>query len=170
MKSLKAYFLSLFFFANFFFPQNALTETSASVQIPMATRWVTLFNELEISLANALHANDEARLDQIVDNSFELRLTSNPDEAIPRDIWLKTNLKNNSHNSDQIGKMAVHELHDTAIVSFESVVQHKARDKKIFVVDVWRQENNQWKLRVRYSNDTKHYQQYLRDNFVPKKY
>ena len=153
------------------FSSRAETITEIPARIPTVTRWITLFYELETSLANALHTDDQAKLNELINSNFELRLVSNPDQAIPLDVWLKTQIKKSSLYSNQIEKMAVHNIHDTAIVSYESTIQSsKNLKKKIFIVDVWSQENNQWKLMTRYSNESKPYHQYLKNNLINKKY
>ncbi|MGR9000529.1 MAG: hypothetical protein ACU88J_15990 [Gammaproteobacteria bacterium] len=126
-----------------------------ALKIPSVTRQVKIFSDLEIGLIEALKNRNQLKLDKLVSQDFEMRTAVRPDNPVPYSEWLKNSLTDASGYALDIGSMAVHDLHDTAIVSF---LWNPFGDNKqvampdIFLVDVWKRTGLEWKLAIRYAS------------------
>jgi len=131
----------------------AADEATPESRIPTVTRMVKQFTELESSLAASIKAGDEAGLQKLLADDFELRTGSMPGNPTPRAEWIRSLLLRRDV-AYSIEQMAVHDLGNHAVVSF---VEKSARKEakaapNIFVVDVWKRSGNDWKLAIRYAS------------------
>ena len=114
--------------------------------IPIVTRLVQRFSELESSLMDATAAGDATRAAAFLAQDFEMRVGSAPDNPIPRPEWL---LRIGAHPTRcDIGSMAVHDLVNSAAVSFRCGGSRASS----FVLDIWVSDRGGWKLQVRYAS------------------
>ena len=120
-------------------------------RIVAATRTVTKYTALERNLFQGLQENNRAGVETILAEDFE-SWTAEKIPPTPRGDWIQTfagNLK-----SFRIRNMAVREFADVAVVSFllerSGIVNGKAMSPVLFIVDVWRKNDN--KLAVRYAS------------------
>jgi hypothetical protein len=117
-------------------------------QIPVVTRLVQLYSEYEQRLADAINRKDNAEIDRLVANDFELRPANTIGVPVPRADWLAQSLKEQSA-SMSIEQMAVHDYGNIRIVSF--VMKNALARRGIAVVDVWMQSGESAILKVRYA-------------------
>jgi len=133
---------------------QAADEATPESRIPTVTRWVKLFTELENNLAASVKAGDEAALQRLLADDFELRTGSMPASPTPRAEWIRSSLLRRDVVYS-IEQMAVHDLGNHAVVSFVERSASGSETKaapNIFVVDVWKRSGNDWKLAIRYAS------------------
>jgi ketosteroid isomerase-like protein len=128
-------------------------DAAPQARIPTVTRWVKVFTELELSLASSVRGRDDAALQKILADDFELRTGAMPGTPTPRAEFIHQSLVTGDA-SFTIEQMAVHDLGDNAVVSFLQAARSggkrvPARD--IFVVDVWKRSGDDWRLAIRYA-------------------
>jgi len=125
---------------------QAADERPTGGRVPTVTRLVKLFTELEVALADAVRIGDARRVQQLLTDDFEMRTGSASATPIPRADWLAEMMR--TRNPGQAPtRMAVHDLNGAAIVSFTSGEGPNA----VFVVDVWRSVDNDWRMAIRYA-------------------
>ncbi len=118
--------------------------------IPVMTRLVKVFLELEAELDQALRQGDSARVDELVRDDFEQRIGSRPGTPIPRQDWLEEYAKQGKNlPALTISQMAARELGDIIVVSFKWAERNKAG---LFIVDVWKRNGEGWLLLARYAD------------------
>ena len=115
--------------------------------MPTVTRAVKLFTEREGALADAIRSADARALDKLLKDDFELRIGARAGRPVPRADFLDDVMRSRDGGGD-IAAMAVHDLGDTAIVSFTQA----KRGGALFVVDVWRKTGSDWLLAIRYAS------------------
>ena len=131
----------------------AAAEVAATGRIPTVTRLVKVFLELEGELAAGVQGGNEAAVENLLTDDFELRAASMPGNPTPRADWLRLALEKPGP-AVRIEQMAVHDYSDTAVVSFLQVPMVKGKRNPamdIATVDVWRRAGEGWKLAVRYA-------------------
>jgi len=130
--------------------QPSRGRTPAAGRTPTRTRLVAQYYELEKQLATAAQNQDQARLEQLLDDDFEQWGPEPPGDPISRDDW-KAAYRPTSFGTRQ---MAVRAFSDTDIVSFVARQKGTFGDREMigdcFVVDVWRHEGNSARLAARY--------------------
>ncbi len=120
-------------------------------QIPVVTRLVQLYSQLEQSLAEAINRKDLREVNRLVASDFELRSGGSIGAPVPRADWLEQSLKD-APLSVSIGQMAVHEYDNVRVVSFLMTRPDAARpEPPIAIVDVWLQSGDSSVLKVRYA-------------------
>ena len=122
-------------------------EPPTGGRVPTVTRLVKLFLEREAALAAAVRNADSVALGAFLAESFELRIGSRPARPIPRAEWVRELMRTRDPGGE-IGQMAVHDFGTVAIASF---AQESAAGSML-VVDVWRRQDGDWKLAVRYAS------------------
>lgn len=125
---------------------QAADERPTGGRVPTVTRLVKLFTEREAALADAIHAGDAERAQQLLTNDFEMRTGAASGIPIPRVDWLAEMIRSRNPGEAASG-MAVHDLNGTAVVSFTQGGGPNA----VFVVDIWRPVANDWQLAIRYA-------------------
>ena len=129
-------------------------KNHAPGRVPTRTHLVSLYTDLEKQLASAAEGQDQAKLDQLLDDDFEQWGPEPPGDPVPRDDW-KTSYHPTTFAPKQ---MAVRAFTDTDVVSFVAHQKGSFADKELggdyFVVDVWRHEGNTFKLATRYVSKT----------------
>ena len=118
----------------------------APTRVPTVTRSVKLFQERETALAEAIRAGDKSALAKLLSEDFELRAGARAGRPVPRDDYVSDVMRSRDGGGD-IAAMAVHDLGETAIVSFTQ----GNRGGALFVVDVWRKGGSDWQLAIRYA-------------------
>lgn len=116
-------------------------------QVPLMTRLVKLFLEREIALFEAEAARDRATLERLLAPDFEQRDAAAPGRPQPRAAWLAARAGAAVDSDISLEQMAVHDLGESALVSFVARPQPGA---PLFVVDLWRRSGDDWRLQVRY--------------------
>ena len=117
--------------------------------IGMVTRYVKLFWGLEQSLQSALQRKDYAAANDFLSPDFEMAISSQSGENIPKTAWLE----NMASFSDQLASrsflgFSVKELGG----AFASVSYTWTGFPNIFVVDLWKKdEKEHWALFTRYA-------------------
>ncbi len=128
--------------------QIAAAWAQATGNVPTISRLVMQFTERETQLVERLAARDAAGAASSLTDDFELRASNQPGRPIPRAEWLAQSMQSAGVGT-RITQMAVHDLGETAVVSF---MQGADTTPGLFVVDVWRRAGNDWKLAVRYAS------------------
>ena len=127
-------------------PVTAADERPTGGRIPTVTRLVKLFSERETALADAVRAGDEKRTQDFLTDDFEMRTGAASASPIPRAEWISDMIRTRNPGEAANG-MAVHDVNGAAIVSFTQGRGPNA----VFVVDIWRPADNDWRLAIRYA-------------------
>src|SRR5215475_4143789 len=123
----------------------AADEQPSGGRIPTVTRLVKLFLDKEALLSAAVRAADANALGAFLTDDFELRTGARAANPVPRVEWMRELLRTRDPGGD-ISRMAVHDFGTVAIASFTQ----DSPGGPLFVVDVWRARDADWKLAVRY--------------------
>lgn len=123
------------------------TAADAPLRVPTVTRSVKLFLERETALSDAVRSADAGALDKLLTEDFELRAGARAGQPVPRADFVREMMRSRDAGGE-IASMAVHDLGDTAIVSFTQ----GNRGGALFVVDVWRKQGSDWQLAIRYAS------------------
>jgi hypothetical protein len=131
-------------------------------RIVTTTRLVTIFSQLEKDWLKAVQQKDEASLNRLLTEDFEVWTPAPPGDPTPREEWLRQALAEKI-DSFRIRQMAVKGLNDnTAIASFvlSETVEHagKPLTRSFFIVDVWEKKNGRdesWQATERYLSEVK---------------
>jgi hypothetical protein len=132
------------------FSAQGSAQGTSTDRVPTVSRLVKLFGEREARLAERVAARDATGAGNMLTDDFELRASNLPGRPIPRADWLAQSMQSTGVGS-RITQMAVHDLGDTAVVSF---LQGPDTTASLFVVDVWRRAGDDWKLKARYASPT----------------
>jgi hypothetical protein len=122
-------------------------------QVLTPTRTAVLFGGLERELVEAIQRHDDATLDRLLSDDFELHGNVHPGEPVAREDW-QAAVQAAPPTTFRVSEMAVHMAgEDTAIVSFAYEQQAKAPAPagRFSFVDVWRRREGAWRLEVRYA-------------------
>jgi hypothetical protein len=121
--------------------------------ITTATKQVTLFTRLESQLLQAVQKKDQAALEGMLGDDFEIDM---PDaDPLPGEDWVDSVMaKDFSLQSFFIREMSVVEQGDSAVVKYQRVQQASWKGMnesgEFFVVDLWKKNGDTWKLANRY--------------------
>ncbi len=129
---------------------RAAAADEAPSRIPSVTRLVKLFLEREAALGDAIRAGDATALERLLADDFELRVGTRPGRPIPRGDFVRS-LMQARDPGGAISAMAVHDLGGAMIVSYAQ----GNRGGQLFVVDVWRAHDGDWRLAVRYASSAR---------------
>ena len=127
---------------------GAHAQTSA---MPHVTRTVQIFTQLEESLLQSIRTRDDARLQALVDDEFEMVVAQAPDAPVPRQDWLAS-VRKPGAGDFSVEQMSVREIVAVAVVSF--VLRPKgapAKSTPVFVVDTWQRDDKGWHLTQRHA-------------------
>jgi hypothetical protein len=129
-------------------PLMEQSGTENSGFVPVMTRWVKIFLEMETELDQAVRQGNQVRINKLVKDDFEQRTGFQPGLPIPREDWLKEYFL---HARDIppliIEQMAARDLGETIVVSFKWAERNKAG---LFVIDIWERQREGWVLAARY--------------------
>ncbi|PFH09505.1 hypothetical protein BCF11_1902 [Collimonas sp. PA-H2] len=130
-------------------------QAAAPVQrtVPTVTRSVQIFSTLENELNDAVQQRNNGIIEKRLADNYEMRTAAAPGTPTPRAEWIASALKQAPFAS-QVQQMAVHEYDSLMVVSFLWSLDVVASDplaKSIFVVDTWKQVEDDWKLATRYA-------------------
>jgi ketosteroid isomerase-like protein len=118
-----------------------------------ATKQVTLFTELERQLLQAVQKKEQARLEEMLEDDFEIAM---PDaDPLAGEDWVDAVMdKDFSLKSFFIRQMSVAEQGACAVVKYQRVQQASWKGTnssgEFFVVDLWKKNGDTWKLADRY--------------------
>lgn len=117
-------------------------------RIVTTTRLVTIFSELEEQLSRALQGGDQAALDRLLGEDFQVwKPMSDP---VPREDWIQQAQSGNL-TGFRPQHMAVMELgENTSIASFVLTQTSGKHRERYFVVDVWQKTAAGWQVTNRY--------------------
>jgi hypothetical protein len=125
---------------------SAMAQAGAQ---PHATRAVQVFTELEESLLQAIRSHDEAALQALVDDEFEMIVAQDADTPIPREDWM-ARLRKPPAGAFTVQQLSVREIGVVAVASF--VLRPKAPSATpVFVVDTWQRDDRGWHLTQRHA-------------------
>jgi len=120
-------------------------------QIPVQTRLVKIYVEYEQRLIEAINRRDQAEIDRLVADDFEMIVADHPGTATPRADWISQLFKMPPLSS-AIEQMAVHEFGDVHVVSFSTkAAASTAGSGEIMMVDVWLRSGERSTLKTRYA-------------------
>jgi hypothetical protein len=127
----------------------AVCAEAQTARVPVLTRLVQNYTELERRLADALDRRDAGEVDKLVAPDFELRSAAHLGTPTPRAEWVAQSLKEPAGPST-IEQMAVHDYGSVRLVSFLwKKGGEAARD--VMVVDVWMASGATSVLKTRYA-------------------
>jgi len=118
-----------------------------------ATKQVTLFTELERQLLQAVQKKDQAGMEAMLEDDFEIAM---PDaDPLAGEDWVDSVVdKDFSLKSFFIRQMSVADQGDCAVVKYQRVQQASWKGMnssgEFFVVDLWKKSGDTWKLVNRY--------------------
>jgi len=121
--------------------------------IMTATRQVTFFTAMENQLLQAVQKKDQARLETMLEDDFEIAM---PDaDPLAGKDWVDSVMdKDFSLKSFFIRQMSVADQGDSAVVKYQRVQQASWKGTnssgEFFVVDLWKKSGDTWKLGDRY--------------------
>ena len=117
-----------------------------------ATRSANLFAQLEDELLRAMQRRDVPRLNQLLAEDFEMTVAPLPLDSIAREEWID-NLSRSGSTKVAVQSLTARELSpDLAQVSLWLVPQPATAGRgKVFVLDTWKREGEQWKLLTRHA-------------------
>jgi ketosteroid isomerase-like protein len=122
-------------------------------RIGTATKQVTLFNNLELQMLQAVKQKDKAGLEALLSDDLIIAM---PDaDPLAGEDWVDSVMARNfSVKSFAIRNMTVANGGDSAIVKFDRLLQATLNGKnesgEYFVVDLWKKSGDSWKLANRY--------------------
>lgn len=125
------------------------------IRVPTVTRLVKDFSELEFEIIAALKQKNQAKLTQLVDKNFEMQVALESADSVPLSEWLKTSMAEAHLYTYDITGMAVRDLGEAAIVSFDWIPATSAQQgssPKFTIIDVWKKEGVDWKLAIRFAS------------------
>jgi hypothetical protein len=149
---------SLLFIALLFMSLQGIRAAPTSteiVRVPTVTRLVKTFGQFEAEIITAFKHKDQAKLTQLIDQNFDMQVASGSANFVPRSEWLKASMAEATSYTYDITDMAVRDLGQTAMVSFDwkpSESIKKGSSPEIFIVDVWKKEGMDWKLAIRFAS------------------
>jgi len=119
----------------------------APTRIPTVTRLVKLFMERETQLGDAVRAGDAAGVERNLAEDFELRVGARPGRPVPRADFVQAIVQGRDAGGE-ITAMAANDVGGAVVVSYTQA----SRSGPLFVVDVWRMKDDDWKLAIRYAS------------------
>ena len=117
---------------------------------PHVTRTGQVFTQLEESLLQAIRGHDEAGLQALIDDEFEMVVAQAPDAPVAREDWL-ANVRKTGAAAYTVADLSVREIAEVAVASF--VLRPSARSTgavPLFVVDTWQRDGAKWRLTQRH--------------------
>src|SRR3954451_25092804 len=133
----------------FLAPFLLITISSASAQAPRriqtATRFVTIFTNLENQLWDALVRNDAASAARMLTDDFAQWSPEPPGAPTPRDEFFKPDRKDMANF--RVRQMSAKDLGDAVVVNY---ILTSDLPRAFFIVDVWKKSGTEWQLASRY--------------------
>src|SRR5436305_11360483 len=134
--------------AGFLFVAPESVAQDAAGRVPIVTRLVKVFADLEARLSESIGRADSSSVDKLLQDDFEMRLGNAPGTPVPRQQWIDAMIAARG-GAARAEQMAVHDYGTIAVVSF---TQSSNGAKPVFVVDVWRNSGaGEWRLATRYA-------------------
>lgn len=114
---------------------TTVVKANASTAIPLATRTVVIFTQLENQLQNSFMQGNRTEVEKLLADDFEERTATKPRIPIPRQNWL-AQMINQAKNSQasHIEQMSVRDMGNIMVVNFKETTTNA---KKHFIVDIW---------------------------------
>jgi len=119
---------------------------------PMLTLLVKEYNEKEMNLYDALQNNNIKIINDYLADDFEERVSTHPNQPIPRKEWIDRMLKFPHLQKRMIQQMAVRNLDFINIVSYLWAWPKNAKKgtPSYYVIDIWKEKENKTQLMARY--------------------
>ena len=114
-------------------------------RIQTATRFVTIFSNLENQLWDALVRNDTAAAGRLLTDDFAQWSPEPPGAPTPREEWLKPDRKDMANF--RVRQMSAKDLGDHVVVNY---ILTSDLPRAFFIVDVWEKAGPDWQLASRY--------------------
>lgn len=116
---------------------------------PHATRTVQAFADLEETLLQAIRAHDVTRLEQMVDDDFQMIVAQAPDAPVAREDWIDA-LGKPGAGDGLVEHLAVRERGEMAVAGFVLRGSGARRQAPpLYVVDTWQRAEGGWRLLLR---------------------
>ena len=114
-------------------------------RIQTATRFVTIFTNLENQLWDALVRNDTGSASRLLTDDFAQWSPEPPGAPTPREEFFKPDRKDmaNFH----VRQMSARDLGDAVVVNYVLTCD---LPRAFFIVDVWKKSGTDWQLASRY--------------------
>ena len=120
----------------------ALVAVLAHAQ-PAATRGVQSLQQAETTLLQAIHDNDTAGIERLLDADFEMHVAQQPGIPVVREDWVRSAVRPNA---------GVWRIQQLAVGSFLlEPLGGPAKRTAVFIVDTWRHDKEGWRLLVRHA-------------------
>jgi hypothetical protein len=122
-------------------------------RISTVTRLVFVFTQLENELSKAIAAKDVKATSQLLMNNFEELVGTDLDNPIPKGDWMEEAMKL-PPSETRMENMSVHGYDKLAVVSYllKQTNLKRGGPPDVYIVDVWVQSQDNWKLSVRYAD------------------
>lgn len=149
--ALKSLMLGLF--ASFISIQSDASENT--LRIPTVTILVKQYADLENNLQQAILNNNKKALNEMLANDFEERDGSNPNNPIPKEMWINKMLSQ-QHSMYRMEQIAVRDFGNIRMISFLLIPKQPNKqidNKGLFIVDVWQNTDEHNQLLIRYSTE-----------------
>lgn len=127
---------------------TTVVKADTPTAIPLATRTVVIFTQLENQLKNSLMQGKHTEVEKLLADDFEERTATKPRIPIPRQDWLAHMLSRGKNSqASHIEQMSVRDLGNIMVVNFKET---NANAQNYFIVDIWQGKAMQWQLAARY--------------------
>ena len=110
-----------------------------------ATRFVTIFSNLENQLWDSLVRNDTASASRMLTDDFAQWSPEPPGSPTPREEWLKPDRRDMANF--RMRQLSAKDMGDHVAVNY---VLTSNLPRAFFIVDVWKKAGADWKLEARY--------------------
>ena len=122
---------------------SAYAQTPGRIQT--ATRFVTIFTNLENQLWDALVRNDAATAGRLLTDDFAQWSPEPPGAPTPRQEWLKPDRRDMSNF--RVRQMSAKDIGDFVVVNY---VLTSDLPTAFFIIDVWKKVGGDYQLASRY--------------------
>ncbi len=124
---------------------SPVSQAQSPGRIQTATRFVTIFTNLENQLWDAMVRNDALVARRLLADDFAQWSPEPPGAPTPREAWLKSDRRD--VGNFRVRQMSAKDLGDQVVVNY---VVTSELPKAFFVVDVWKRAGSDYQLSARY--------------------
>ena len=124
---------------------SALASAQTPGRIQTATRFVTIFGNLENQLWDALVRNDTAAAGRLLTDDFAQWSPEPPGAPTPRDDWFKPDRRD--MRNFRVRQMSAKDMGDHVAVNYVLTCD---LPRAFFIVDIWKKAGADWRLESRY--------------------
>lgn len=126
-------------------------QDRASGRIPTVTRLVRIMMTNEEQLSAALKGGDQAAVERLLADDFEMRVGIAPATPVAREDWIRNALARPGP-AREAEQMSAHEMGEVVLASFieraaaSPATRSTGESAPSYVVDVWKRAGDAWKL------------------------